>query len=113
MAVLAVGMVLALGASACGDKSETPNIELRETLTKELLCNLPGTDLDLHNSGISCQQAGAILVLRSSGAEDPQVLRSGEETWICRDRSTRRRKIVKCSSGDRSFTAAGRRSPAP
>lgn len=99
------GIALALGLTACGG-SDPPNAELRGAAFGKLLCEPPGWTIELHNSGISCQQAGATLVLRASGTQGPQVVRErGGGEWVCRDVSgPGRSELLKCSQGKRFYT---------
>lgn len=102
-------IALMLGVVACGGSNGPPNDELRQAVARGLLCNPPGIALELHHSGLNCQEAGATLVLLASGVEGPQVVEGARGgPWTCRDLSRDGRPyFVKCTHGERYFTAVG------
>lgn len=99
------GIALALGLTACGG-SDPPNAELRGAAFGKLLCEPPGWTIELHNSGISCQAAGATVILRADAVEGPQIVRSsGGGEWVCRDVSgPGPSELLKCRQGKRFYT---------
>ena len=110
VATVLAAAALTLGFAACGG-SDQPNGELREAAVGKFLCEPPGWTIELHNSGISCQQAGATLVLRAEGMKGPQVVResSGGE-WTCRNLATANRpELLKCTQGKRFYTLKSER----
>lgn len=105
MATLFVAAAVTLGLAACGSDGP-PHGALREGAVSHLLCHPPGMTIELHNSGISCQQAGATVLLRAAGMEGPQVVREKDGgSWICRDISAPGRpELLKCTQGKRFYT---------
>lgn len=102
--MLLAGVALALGVAACGG-SGSSGLDPRRAIAKKMLCDPPGMTLDLHNSGIPCEQAGGILLILSSGVKGPQTVRGDDEIWTCRQLSGARGGVTRCSNGKRFFTA--------
>jgi hypothetical protein len=98
---------LAVASAGCGGSGLPANDDLRQAVAREMLCKPPGRVLSLHNSGLSCEQAGATLIVLAGGVEGPQTVRGAGGVWTCRDhRGPGRRPFLKCSQGERYFTAA-------
>jgi hypothetical protein len=108
-ATVLAGIALVLGLTACGG-SDLPNAELRQAAVGKFLCEPPGWTIELHNSGVSCQAAGATVLLRADGMEGPQVIRErGGGEWVCRDVSgPGPSELLKCTQGKRFYTLKSR-----
>ncbi len=102
LATALAGIALTLGLAACGG-SDKPEGQLRQAAINKALCNPPGRTIELHNSGLSCQQAGATLLVLAAGVEGPQVIEeAGGGEWVCRERRGSPGSI-RCSQGKRFF----------
>ncbi len=99
-----VGAMLGLG---CGAESQDRNPFDAIVTEGESGCSfpMPGTHIELRNSGLQCEEAVAISLLLSTGFESrPQTVGTGKQTWICRAYSNwKRSREVRCRNGGREF----------
>lgn len=63
-----------------------------------------GERIELHNSGIGCEEANA-LVNVTANRNGPQKIKSGNEVWVCTYLPARYLPIrIRCIQGKRFFT---------
>jgi len=64
----------------------------------------PGERIELHNSGIECEEASALVNVLPD-IKRPQKVGSGKDIWLCAYLPERYQPIkIRCSRGKRFFT---------
>ena len=109
--LIAFALVVALLAG-CGNGAERPSGGLTPAFLGQqgITCDSQATlvRVRLHNSGASCAEAAAVVVLLSSGVKGPERIggSNGQVSWICEsDGSEAHSRRTRCQRGDRYFTA--------
>jgi hypothetical protein len=110
--VLIAGVVagaLALGAAGCGGGGEAATQAAREELLRDLDSCEPESlpvRVNLHNSGITCGAAIAMVILMPEVRGGSQTTESEQfGKWVCTDlRPARSPVLTKCRQGEKFFT---------
>ncbi len=97
LSVTAIALAVGLGCmfvAGCGGSSRDAGCGTGE----------PGERIDLHNSGIQCEEANALINILPN-IKRPQEVRSDSEVWMCTYLRARYLPVrIRCSQGKRFFT---------
>lgn len=93
LSVAVIGLICCVFAG-CGSSGETGGCPTEE----------PGERIELHTSGLECEEASALVNVLPNTPR-PQKVGSGADAWVCTYLPARYQPVkVRCNQGKRFFT---------